>query len=214
MMRRAVGILISGRGSNMRALIEAAKATDFPARIALVISNKADAAGLDFAKQHGIETKVVPSKGRTREAFDAEVDAALRAAGVELVCLAGFMRILTPGFVEGWRERMINIHPSLLPAFKGIHVHEQALAAGVKLSGCTVHFVVPALDDGPIILQAAVPVPPDATPESLAAAILQQEHVIYPRALRWLAEGRLHVEGNTVHVKDAAAQTGALINPT
>jgi len=199
--KRAVAVLISGRGSNLRALVEASvKDPAYPARIALVLSNKADAEGLGVARDFGIETAIVESKGKTREAFDAEMDAVLRAKGIELICLAGFMRILTDAFVQGWFGRMINVHPSLLPAFKGVKVHEQALSAGVKLSGCTVHFVIPALDDGPIISQAAVPVPADATPESLAEAVLAQEHVIYPQALKLLAEGRLRIEGNVVRI--------------
>lgn len=210
---KAVAILISGRGSNMRALVEAAKAPDYPARIALVISNKADAAGLDFAKAHGIETAVIPSKGKERAAFDAEVDACLKSHGIDIVCLAGFMRILTPEFVQGWVGRMVNIHPSLLPAFKGIHVHEQVVEAGVRLTGCTVHFVIPELDDGPIIAQAAVPVPVNATPDEVAKLVLEQEHKIYPAALRWLAEGRLKIEGRVVRIRDAAAATGSVISP-
>lgn len=198
--RKTVAVLISGRGSNLRALAEAASDPAYPARIALVLSNRADAEGLSVARDFGIETAIVESKGKTREAFDAEMDAVLRAKGIELICLAGFMRILTDQFVQGWTGRMINVHPSLLPAFKGVRVHEQALKAGVKISGCTVHFVIPALDDGPIIAQAAVPVPENATPESLAEAVLAQEHVIYPQALKLLAEGRLRIEGNVVRI--------------
>lgn len=198
--RKAVAVLISGRGSNLRALAEAARDPAYPARIALVLSNRADAEGLGVARDFGIETVVIESKGRSRGDFDAEMDVVLRGKGIELICLAGFMRILTDQFVQGWMGRMINVHPSLLPAFKGVKVHEQALSAGVKISGCTVHFVIPALDDGPIIMQAAVPVPEDATPESLADAVLAQEHVIYPQALKLLAEGRLRIEGNVVRV--------------
>ncbi len=212
-VKRAVAVLISGRGSNMRALVEAAKAPDYPARIALILSNRADAAGLDFAKEHGIETAVIPSKGKERAVFDAEVDALLKSKGIEFVCLAGFMRILTPEFVAGWTGRMLNIHPSLLPAFKGIHVHEQVVEAGVRITGCTVHFVIPELDDGPIVIQAAVPVPPGATPEQVGALVLEQEHKVYPAALRWLAEGRLTIEDRVVRIKDAAAATGALTSP-
>lgn len=211
--KRAVAVLISGRGSNMRALVEAAKAPDYPARIALVLSNRADAAGLDYAEEHGIETAVIPSKGKERAAFDAEVDALLKAKDIEFVCLAGFMRILTPEFVANWTGRMLNIHPSLLPAFKGIHVHEQALEAGVRITGCTVHFVIPELDDGPIVIQAAVPVPPGATPGDLARLVLEQEHKVYPAALRWLAEGRLQIDGRVVRIRDAAAAQGAVISP-
>lgn len=212
-VKRAVAVLISGRGSNLRALIEAAQAWDYPARIALVVSNRADAEGLGLAREHGIETAVIPSRGKERAAFDAEIDVLLRSKGIELVCLAGFMRILTPEFVAGWTGRMINIHPSLLPAFKGVNVHEQAIEAGVRISGCTVHFVIPELDDGPIISQAAVPVPPGATAEQLSALVLEQEHAIYPQALRWLAEGRLQIEGRVVRVKDVTAATGAVISP-
>lgn len=199
---RRVAILISGRGSNMRALIDAAAATPgYPARIALVLSNRADAEGLAFARDRGIDTAVIESKGRERAAFDAEMDALLKAKGIELVCLAGFMRLLTTDFVLAWQGRMINIHPSLLPAFKGTQVHERVVASGVRFTGCTVHFVSPEMDDGPIIAQAVVPVPQDATPDSVAAAVLEQEHALYPQALRLLAEGRLIVEGQRVRVK-------------
>ncbi len=197
---KAVGILISGRGSNMRALVQAAQAADFPARIAVVIANKAEAEGLDYAKAQGIATAVIPSKGKSREVFDAELDAALRQHGVEIICLAGFMRLLTAGFVESWRGRLLNIHPSLLPAFRGTQVHERVIESGTRFTGCTVHFVVPEMDEGPIILQAAVPVPDDATPETLAELVLAEEHRLYPQALRLLAEGRLRVDGNRVRV--------------
>ena len=211
--KRAVAVLISARGSNMAALIEAAKSPDYPARIALVVSNRADAEGLELARQNGIGTAVILSKGKERAAFDGEVDALLKAKGIEFVCLAGFMRILTPEFVAGWTGRMINIHPSLLPAFKGVNVHEQAIEAGVRITGCTVHFVIPELDDGPIIIQAAVPVPPDATAEQLSTLVLEQEHKVYPAALRWLAEGRLQIEGQIVRVKDAMTPTCVAISP-
>jgi phosphoribosylglycinamide formyltransferase-1 len=211
--RKAVAILISGRGSNMAALIDAAAAADYPARIALVISNRADAEGLAEAKAKGIKTAVIESKGKDRAAFDAELDALLKANDIEIVCLAGFMRLLTPGFAEGWQGRMINIHPSLLPAFKGLNVHQRVIEAGAKITGCTVHFVVPEMDDGPIIAQAAVPVPDGATAEDVAAAVLAQEHVIYPQALRWLAEGRLTISRNSVTLRDAAITSGALASP-
>ncbi len=197
---KPVAILISGRGSNMAALIEAAAALDFPARIAVVIANRADAEGLAFAQKHGIATEVIPSKGKERAAFDAELDAALRRHGVEIVCLAGFMRLLTSGFVESWRGRLLNIHPSLLPAFKGTQVHERVLESGARITGCTVHFVVPEMDEGPIILQAAIAVPDDATPQSLAELVLAEEHKLYPQALGLLAEGRLRVDGNRVRM--------------
>lgn len=200
--KRRVAILISGRGSNMAALIDAAKAPDYPCEIALVISNVESAAGLDFARAAGIATKVIPHKSfASREAFDAAVDAELRAANIDLVCLAGFMRIQSEGFVKAWEGRMLNIHPSLLPSFKGTKVHEQAIAAGVRLSGCTVHFVVPELDSGPIVAQAAVPVLPRDTAETLAARVLEEEHKLYPAALRDVAEGRVVLrDGQAVFV--------------
>jgi phosphoribosylglycinamide formyltransferase-1 len=213
MARVKIGVLISGRGSNMQALIEACAARSFPAEIALVISNNADAAGLELARAAGIATRVVDHRGRPREEFEAELQAALTAAKVRFVCLAGFMRVLTPAFVARWHDRMVNIHPSLLPAFQGIHVHERVLASGVRFTGCTVHFVRPEVDHGPIIIQAAVPVLPDDTAETLAARVLGAEHRIYPLALRWIAEKRLHVDGNRVTVDGAEAHVGMSINP-
>lgn len=198
--KRKTAVLISGRGSNLRALVEAAGAADYPARIALVLSNKADAEGLEVARQHGIETAIIPSKGKDRAVFDAEMDAVLKSKGIELICLAGFMRLLTTEFVQAWYGRMINIHPSLLPAFKGTDVHARVVASGTRFTGCTVHFVSPEMDEGPIICQATVPVPQDATPDQVADAVLAQEHVIYPQGLRWLAEGRLQIEGQKVRV--------------
>lgn len=186
MTRKRVGILISGRGSNMQALIKAARADDYPGQIALVLSSRPDAGGLAMAAAQGIATAVVDqaSFGRDREAFDAEIDRVLTTAGIEFVCLAGFMRILTEGFVRRWEGRLINIHPSLLPAFRGLKPQAQALAAGVSVSGCTVHHVVPDLDAGPSIAQAVVPVLPGDTEESLSARILEAEHRLYPEALR------------------------------
>lgn len=190
-MKKRVGILISGRGSNMRALIEAAKAKDYPAEIVLVMSNVADAAGLEFAQKHGIETKVIEHKKfPSREIFDNAMDVALNTANVEIVALAGFMRLLSPRFVEKWQGRMINIHPSLLPAYKGLHTHKRVIEAGENFAGCTVHFVTPELDDGPTILQAKVPVLPGDSEDTLAARVLEQEHKIYPQALRLVAEGK------------------------
>ncbi|WP_338029696.1 phosphoribosylglycinamide formyltransferase [Gluconacetobacter tumulisoli] len=184
--KRPIAILISGRGSNMRALIDACAAPDFPARIALVLSNRPDAPGLAVAQAAGLRTASVdhrPFRG-DREAHERAIDAMLREAGVELVCLAGYMRLLTPFLTGAWSGRMLNIHPSLLPAFPGLHTHERALATGVKLHGCTVHLVTEIMDDGPIIGQAAVPVHADDTPDRLAARVLRQEHHLYPAALR------------------------------
>lgn len=192
MSRKHVAILISGRGSNMAALIEAAKTSDYPADITLVLSNVPDAAGLLRAHDAGIATQVVDHKpfGKDREAFDRQLDAALEAHRIDIVCLAGFLRVLSPWFVQRWNGRLINIHPSLLPAFKGLHTHERAIAAGAKEHGATVHFVVPELDSGPVIEQASVPVLPGDTPETLAARVLEVEHRIYPLALKRVAEGR------------------------
>jgi phosphoribosylglycinamide formyltransferase-1 len=195
MRKVRTAVLISGRGSNLASLIEAAAAPDYPAEIVLVISNKADAGGLAIAKRAGIPTKVIPHKQfGSREDFDAVIDAGLREADVSLVCEAGFMRIHSEWFVQRWEGRLLNIHPSLLPAFPGIHVHEQALAAGVEISGCTVHFIVHELDSGPIIAQAAVPVLPTDTPETLAARVLVEEHKLYPAAVRLVAEGKVKLE--------------------
>jgi phosphoribosylglycinamide formyltransferase-1 len=189
--RRRVAILISGRGSNMTALIEAAREVGYPAEIALVLSNRPDAAGLAFAAASGIATAVVDHKRfASREAFDAALQEMLERARIEIVCLAGFMRVLTAAFVGKWRGRMLNIHPSLLPEFKGLDTHARALAAGVKVHGCTVHFVVAELDSGPIVLQEKVPVLAGDIEEILAARVLAAEHRIYPAALRMVAEGR------------------------
>jgi len=210
-----VGVLISGRGTNLQALIDACADADFPAKIVLVISNVADAYGLKRAKDADIPTVFIDHKAYpTREHFDAVIDSALRESGVEFVCLAGFMRILSEEFVEHWRNRLINIHPSLLPAFKGLDTHQRAIDAGVTITGCTVHFVRPAMDDGPIIVQAAVPVLPGDDAERLAARILESEHVIYPLALRLVAEGRASVEGEKTILKDGAPTAESLINPS
>jgi phosphoribosylglycinamide formyltransferase-1 len=198
--KRAVAVLISGRGSNLRALIAAAAADDYPARIALVLSNKPEAEGLEIAKAAGIETAVIESRGKERAEFDAILDTVLRSKGIDFICLAGFMRLLTTAFVQAWYGRMINIHPSLLPAFKGVDVHARVVASGVRFTGCSVHFVSPEMDEGPIIAQAVVPVPPDATADDVAAAVLEQEHALYPQALRLLAEGRLVIEGQRVRI--------------
>jgi phosphoribosylglycinamide formyltransferase-1 len=214
MARLKLGVLISGRGSNLQALIAACARPEFPAEIVLVVSNRPEADGLEHARAAGIETRVIAHGGYPdRETFDRDVSAALEAAGVELVCLAGFMRLLSPWFVETWRDRVVNIHPSLLPAFKGTDAHAQALAAGVRLSGCTVHIVRPEMDAGPILVQAAVPVLPDDDAESLSARILAQEHRCYPLAVRLIAEGRVRIEGDRA-VVDAASPAGdTLVSP-
>ena len=187
-----VAVLISGRGSNLKSLIDAAKAPDYPAEIALVVSNKDSAAGLDVARAMGVPTRVIPHQSyETREAFDRAIDAMLREANIGLVAEAGFMRIHSEWFAKEWEGRLLNIHPSLLPLFPGIRVHQQALDAGVKESGCTVHFIVAELDAGPTILQAAVPVLPGDTAETLAARILVEEHKLYPEALKMVAEGKV-----------------------
>lgn len=213
-VKKRVGIFISGRGSNMAALIAAAKAPDYPARIMVVISNRADAKGLDYARDNGIATAVVDHKAHmSRDAFDAALERALADHSVELVACAGFMRIMTGGFVERWRDRMINIHPSLLPNYKGLHTHERALADGVKIHGCTVHFTRHDVDSGPIIMQAAVPVLAGDTPDSLAARVLKAEHVIYPKALALVAAGHVRVEGEKVVSNVPEQEQAPLIAP-
>ncbi|OGA88553.1 MAG: phosphoribosylglycinamide formyltransferase [Betaproteobacteria bacterium RIFCSPLOWO2_12_FULL_66_14] len=200
---KSIVILISGRGSNMRAIVESGLPVD------AVISNVADAAGLGFARDRGIATEVVEHRAfPSREAFDAELAATIDRRAPNIVVLAGFMRILTDGFVRRYEGRLINIHPSLLPAYPGLHTHRRALEEGVKIHGCTVHFVTPRLDHGPIIVQAAVPVLPGDTEDALAARVLRQEHRIYPLALRWFAEERLVIENGIVRVKGQdASQT-------
>jgi phosphoribosylglycinamide formyltransferase-1 len=192
-------ILISGRGSNMEAIVRACAAEGWPARIAAVISNRADAAGLAFAQANGIATAVVDHKRfASREAFDAQLAEAIDSFRPDVVALAGFMRILTPGFVRRYDGRLVNIHPSLLPMFPGLHTHQRAIAAGCKVAGASVHFVTADLDHGPIIGQATVPVLPDDTEQSLAARVLEQEHRLYPRAIRWLVEGALEQRAGVV----------------
>jgi len=209
-----LAVLVSGRGSNLQALIDACKADDFPAEIVLVLSNKADAYGLERAKEAGIPTAVLSHKDfEDRESFDEAMSEKITEAGAELVCLAGFMRLLSDGFVRQWRDRLINIHPSLLPAFKGLHVHERTIEEGARFSGCTVHFVRPAMDEGPIIIQAVVPVHPDDEPNDLAARILEQEHVVYPLAVKYIAEGRVRVSAERVLIEDHELPGGALSNP-
>ncbi|WP_245454335.1 phosphoribosylglycinamide formyltransferase [Aquabacter cavernae] len=214
MQKKRTAILISGRGSNMSALLSAAEAPDFPAEISLVISNRPDAAGLQVAEAAGIRTLVLNHRDfADRIAFDASLDAHLRIESIDIVCLAGFMRLLTPWLVERWRNRMINVHPSLLPAFPGLDTHGRALEAGVRFHGCTVHFVRPVMDSGPIILQAAVPVLPQDDADGLAARVLRQEHAIYPAALRLLAGGQLSVENERVEITGARFPTEVMISP-
>ena len=192
-------ILISGRGSNMEAIVRASAAEGWPAKVGAVISNRADAAGLDFARANGIATAVVEhTRFASREAFDTQLAEAIDAFRPDLVALAGFMRILTPGFVQRYDGRMVNIHPSLLPMFPGLHTHRRAIEAGCKVAGASVHFVTADLDHGPIIGQATVPVRPDDTEQSLAARVLEQEHRLYPRAIRWLVEGALEQRAGVV----------------
>ncbi len=212
--RRKVGVLISGRGSNMQALIEAASDPAYPAEIVLVISNRAEAQGLERAAEAGIATQVIPHRGfPDRESFDNAMTQALEAAGVELVCLAGFMRLLSSGFVEHWRDRMINIHPSLLPLLPGLDTHERALELGLRLHGCSVHFVRAEMDSGPLIGQAAVPVLPQDDAESLAGRVLEAEHRLYPACLKLVAEGRVRVEGERCRIEDGQPSAASLINP-
>jgi phosphoribosylglycinamide formyltransferase-1 len=218
--RRRVGILISGGGSNMAALIAAAQDPAYPAEIVCVISNRADAGGLAKARAAGVPHVVVVDHKHhpDRETFERAVQAELEAAGVELVALAGFMRLLTPWFIERWHDRLINIHPALLPSYKGLHTHARALADGVKIAGCTVHFVRPEMDVGPIIVQAAVPVLDDDTPDSLAARVLTQEHRIYPLALARVATGAATVvrdaDGNeVVKTTGVAVTAGSMVSP-
>lgn len=214
-MKRRVAILISGRGSNMVALVRAAMAKDFPAEIAVVISNRADAGGLEKARASGIATVTIESKpfGTDRAAFETVLQSALDQHRVDLVCLGGFMRLFTAGFVQRWHGRMLNIHPSLLPAFPGLDPHGQALTAGVKIAGATVHFVIPETDAGPILMQGAVAVRDDDTPDTLSARILEIEHQIYPEALRLLASGRIRLEGSICKLDGGAGSNGSLISP-
>ncbi len=213
-MKRRVAILISGRGSNMAALIEAARADDFPAEIALVISNK-PAAGLARAKEGGVATLIIDSRpfGEDRAAFEAAMQSALERARIDLICLGGFMRLLTDDFVNRWAGRMLNIHPSLLPAFRGLDPHGQALRAGVKVSGATVHFVTPAMDAGPIVMQGVVMVRDDDTSETLAARVLEIEHRIYPAALRLVASGGASIDGGVCRTAANSRTDDTLIAP-
>src|SRR6202161_4610837 len=214
-MKRRVAILISGRGSNMAALIEAARLADFPAEIVVVISNRADAGGLEKARQSGIAALTIESQpfGRDRAAFEAVLQSTLDQHRIDLICLGGFMRLFTAEFVQRWHGRMLNIHPSLLPSFPGLDPHGQALRAGVKISGATVHFVIPETDAGPILMQGAVAVRDDDTAETLAERILEVEHRIYPDALRLVASGRVRLEGGVCKIDGGAAAGDGLISP-
>ncbi len=212
--RRRTAVLISGRGSNLQALIDAAAAPDYPAEIVLVLSNRPDAKGLERAAAAGIPTSVVPHRDyETRAAFEAALTETLSESGVELVCLAGFMRVLTEAFVGRWQGRLVNIHPSLLPAFPGLDTHARALAAGVKLHGCSVHLVSTEVDEGPIIGQAAVPVLPGDDEAALAARVLEAEHRLYPLCLGLLAGDRVRVEGGMAAVQGHGDNAGRLLNP-
>ena len=213
--KRKVAILISGRGSNMAALIKAAAAADYPAEISVVISNRADALGLERAKASGVATVVIESKpfGKDRAGFEAKLQAVLDQHGIELICLGGFMRLFTPEFAKAWYGKMLNIHPSLLPSFPGLDPHGQALRAGVKISGATVHFVIPETDAGPIIVQGAVPVAPDDTVAALEARVLTVEHQIYPLALALLAQGRVKLVAGRCIIDGAKSSDDRMIIP-
>ncbi|MCE7997588.1 MAG: phosphoribosylglycinamide formyltransferase [Rhodobiaceae bacterium] len=210
-----LGILFSGRGTNLAALIDACRDEKYPADIAIAISNNPNAEGIAIAEAAGIPVQVINHKEfEDRDTFDAALDATLKEAGVELVCNAGFMRILTSGFVKSWHNRQLNIHPSLLPAFKGLHVHDRVLESGVRLTGATVHFVRDEMDEGPIVAQVAVPVEPDDTVETLTARVLEAEHQIYPMAVRLVAEGKARVQGERVAIEGAPqTKTGPLYVP-
>lgn len=209
-----VGVLISGRGSNLQALLDAAKDPAYPARVACVISNKADAPGLDRARTANVPALVLDQRAfADKEDFEKALTQKLEEHGAQLVCLAGFMRLLSPEFVEAWRDRLINIHPSLLPAFPGLDTHKRAIEEGVKFAGCTVHFVRAQMDRGPVIVQAAVPVTPDDTEESLATRVLEAEHKIYPQAVRWIAEGRVNVHEEKVFVAGIKTPLGPFLSP-
>jgi phosphoribosylglycinamide formyltransferase-1 len=214
MAKLKIGVLISGRGSNLQALIDTCSTPDFPAEIVLVLSNIHGVMGLERAAKAEIPTAVLDyTEFESREAFDQEMSEVLEAGGVEFVFMAGFLRLLSDPFVERWYDRLVNIHPSLLPAFKGLNVHPRIIEEGARFSGCTVHFVRPALDDGPIIVQACVPVHQDDTPDVLAARVLEQEHVIYPMALKLIAERRVRVADELAVIEDPTYPSQSLINP-
>lgn len=212
--KKRVAVLVSGNGTNLQALIDACAKPDFPAQIVRVISNRPEAFGLVRASKAGLDTLVIDHRGfLDRASFDAALHDALIECDAELVCLAGFMRLLTPEFTAQWEGRMINIHPSLLPAFKGLDTHKRAIEAGVRFAGCTIHFVSAEMDAGPIIMQAAVPILPSDTPQSLAERVLEQEHKMFPQALSWLAQGDLIISNNTVSVQGSTQSDHALIHP-
>ncbi len=214
MAKLKTAVLISGRGSNLQSLIEAANEPDYPAAIVLVISNVPGAKGLGRAEKAGIETTVINHKDFDgRESFEEALDERIVESGAGLVCLAGFMRILGDQFVKRWRDRLVNIHPSLLPSFRGLHIHERVVESGTRFSGCTVHFVRPAMDDGPIIVQACVPVLIDDTPDALGGRVLAMEHQVYPLAVRLIAEGRVRVVNEKVMIEGAETPDGSLLNP-
>jgi phosphoribosylglycinamide formyltransferase 1 len=215
MARLKVGVLISGRGSNLQALIDACAASHFPAQIAVVIADREDVPGLERARRAGLPACAV-SRGAypNRADFEVALDEALRAGGAELICLAGFMQVLSGHFVENWGDRVLNIHPSLLPAFPGLRTHERALEAGVRFSGCTVHFVRTRIDDGPIVVQAAVPVLANDTVESIAGRVLAAEHRLYPLALKLVAEGRARIVGSRVEISAPREMDLAIFNPS
>lgn len=211
-----IAVLISGRGSNLQSLIDhfGPVITGSPIEIVLVLSNRPDAFGLERAKKAGIPALAIDHKQfADRASFDAAMDAKIRESGAELVVLAGFLRLLTDGFIAGWKDRLVNIHPALLPSFKGLHTHARALAAGVRFHGCTVHYVRPEMDEGPIIAQAAVPVRPGDSEETLGRRVLEAEHRLFPLALRLIADGKVSVENERAIVNDAAFAGGVLFNP-
>lgn len=214
MVSLRLGVLISGRGSNLQSLIDSCVRDDFPAEIAVVISNRPRAKGLARAKKAGIATAVVNHNDYDdRDEFENAIDSALRKAEADLVCLAGFMRILNPPFVKRWKDRVINIHPSLLPAYKGLDTHERVIEDGARFTGCTVHFVRPETDSGPIIIQAVVPVEPGDTPDSLATKVLEYEHRIYPEAVRLIAKGAVRVSGQRVRISRSRVPKDGMTNP-
>ncbi len=214
MRKLKLGVMISGGGTNLQALIDACASPDFPAEINVVVSNRPGAFGLERAQKAGIQSVCIDhTEFPDRETFEASIHDCLKKHNVELVCLAGFMRILNASFVGRWKDRMINVHPSLLPSYKGLHTHARAIEDGVRFGGCTIHFVRPEMDDGPIIMQAAVPIEPDDTEDSLAEKILAYEHVMYPAAVRLIAEGKVRVSGRKCAFKDVVIGKTGLISP-